>query len=503
MRLFQLAAHYGSGMIFQRGRPILIEGEAFVSCEIMAKLGGDTKCVTISPGAFNLELPARDADRGVTFTVSAKHCDGEAEHTETVEFSDIYIGEVWIAGGQSNMQWHVCDTDEFRQNPVIKVNEDLRFYSVGRNVVTSPCELDEGYEWAFSADYGWAGCNEESAPRFSAVAYYFAHTLYDAIKVPIGIINCNVGGSSIYSWIPEDDMKENPEIKHIWEAQSKELAETDAALARLKYHQHLDGMKAEDIGNNVVTQEGELGTVYYDEPGPYRYHWLGILYKSMLKRVSAFPARGMLWYQGETESWNEGGKCYASALESLVGVMKRRQNDPDFAFNYIQLAPFDNPDLNLWATVCDQMRKFMLNHPDYAMITIGDVGCAKDIHPPQKRALGERLAYAAMHRSYDINREFTGPIAEKANRIGDEVCISFIHAKGLHQRPLNPGRFELVYDDGTVVTPTPEIRDDAVFLPLPEGPTPQYVRYEFVPCPQIGLFNYVGLPASLFELSVE
>jgi len=500
MQLFELAAHYGSGMIFQRGRPILIEGEASAACEITATLGGDSVRVAIEKGPFSINLPARGADRGLNLTLKAKHGDGTT--CQTTQLSDIYIGEVWFANGQSNMQWHVRDSDEFRQNPVVKVNEDLRFYSVGRNIVSSPRELDEGYDWAFSTDYSWRGCDEESAPRFSAVAYYFAHTLYDVIKVPIGIVNCNVGGSSIYSWIPEEDMKANPEIAFLWDVHTQDSESVDPAEARAKYHQHLDGMKADDIGNNVASQEGELGAVFYGEPGPFNYQRLGILYKSMLKRVSAFPARGMLWYQGESEAWHEGGKHYAAALESLVGLMKRRQNYPDFAFNYIQLAPFED-NTPYWATVCDQMRKFMLSHPDYAMITIGDVGCPKDIHPPIKRPLGERLAFAAMHRTYDINREFTGPIAEKATRIGDEIRISFIHAKGLHQRPVSPGRFELVYEDGTVTASLPEIRDDAVFLPLPEGLTPQYVRYEFVASPHIGLFNFVGLPASLFELPVE
>ena len=559
MQFYQLAAHYTSGMIFQRNRPILIEGKALTACEITATLDEDSVCVNVRPGAFSFALPPRPADRGLTLTITANsmrngvgraapenakqafsggfaaigrtdfelirysgkaQTGGDSENAagsdsqdapnnpspgfvQTTELTDIYIGEVWLAGGQSNMQWPLHNTDEYRQNPVVKENSDLRFYTVGRNIVSSPAEYSEGYEWAYAADHGWVGCDEESALYFSAVAYHFAHTLYDAIKVPIGIINCNVGGSSIFAWIPCDDIKAIPEIAYIAEAHEIEQAGVDPDAAKSVYYKHLDEiMKTLDITRNISGLEGELPVVFNGGPGKYNFHNSGALYNSMLKRVSAFPIRGMLWYQGETESSCESGKEYAAALEALVNNMKRRQQNSDFAFNYVQLAPFGEPTFPYWATVCDQMRKFFLHHPDYAMVTIGDVGCAKDIHPPQKRPVGERLAYAAMHRSYDLNHEFTGPVAESAMRLGDEVRISFIHGAGLHQRAMNPGCFELAYEDGAVHAAVPEIRGEAVYLPLPEGPTPEYVRYEFVACPQIGLFNSAGYPASLFELPV-
>ena len=507
MQLFSLAAHYTSGMIFQRNWPILIEGEAQASCEITATIAAaedktgntsaDTANITVKPGPFSITLPPREAGRGLTLTLSA----GD---TDVLVLSDIFIGEVWFASGQSNMQWPLNDTDEYRQNPVVRENEDLRFYTVGRNLVKSPDELDEGYKWAYSADHGWVGCNEDSAVHFSAVAYHFAHTLYDAIKIPIGIINCNVGGSSIYAWIPSNEIAANPNISFIGHADSKEIATIDPKEARDKYYSFLDEIKKEhDTSSNIANTAKELPVVYYDTPGPYRFQRSEILYRSMLERISTFPARGMLWYQGESECSYAGGKVYAEALESLVGNMKCRQNNPDFAFNFVQLAPFYDPGSPYWATVCDQMRRFFLRHPDYAMVTIGDVGCALDIHPQLKRPVGERLAYAAMHRSYDLEHEFTGPIAESAIRVGDEVRVSFIHGAGLHQRPVDMGCFEFVYDDDTVKKVVPELRDNAVYLPLSDGPTPKFVRYEFVADPKIGLYNRNGFPASLFELEIK
>ncbi|MCL2362350.1 MAG: sialate O-acetylesterase [Defluviitaleaceae bacterium] len=443
MQLFSLAKHYTEGMIFQRNRDILIEGEALVPSEISASLGDDTACITAEAGHFSIKLPKREADCGLVLTIKA--CSGETK--QTIKLAEIYIGEVWFACGQSNMEWPLHDTDEYRQNPVINANSDLRFYTVGRiTMAESPDFIANDRDWNFNEDYGWAGCDEENVIDFSAVGYHFAHTLYEALGVPVGVINCNVGGSSIFSWMPK----------------------------------------------NAVTPD--IASFWADNPG--------VLYNNMLERLSAFPARGMLWYQGETNAGNESGKVYAAALEALVGNMKDRQQYHDFAFNYVQIAPFGDSGFPHWATVNDQMRKFFLHHPDYAMITIGDIGCYTDIHPQRKGPIGERLAYGAMHRYYDLSHEFTGPIAEKAIRWGDEIHISFIHAAGLHQRLADSGRFELVYDDGTIKEATPIIRDNAVYLPLPEGPTPEYVRYEFVTYAQVGLYNKYGYPASLFELRV-
>ena len=514
MKLIQLAAHYTDGMIFQRERNILIEGEAYAPCEITATLGEDTVSVAAQPGYFSFSLPPRKADRGLCLTIKAcANGNEQGEQNEKKEqseqkeqvltLSDIYIGEVWFAGGQSNMQWPLHDTDEYRQNPYVKENSDLRFYTIGRNVVAAPDQLNEGYQWAYANDHGWVGCDEESATHFSAVAYHFAHTLYEAINIPIGIINCNVGGSSIFSWIPLEDIKEIPDLAFAWDEHVKELAEVDPAQTKEEYHRFLDEIaKTCDISKNTSGLGDELPAYYYHEPGQYRFKRPGILYKTMLERVSAFPAKGMLWYQGETEAGYPGCNHYAAALEALVGNMKHRQQDQDFAFNYVQIAPYGEGDPECWPRVNDQMRRFFLHHPDYAMITTGDVGCATDIHPQQKRPVGERLAYAAMHRSYDLPHEFTGPIAESALRLGDEVRISFIHGAGLHQRHTKPGRFELVYDDGTMKEATPELRDNAVYLSLPDGPTPKLVRYEFTAYSEVGLFNKYGFPASLFEVAV-
>jgi len=496
MKNFKLSEIYSDGMIFQRNRPICIEGEAFTNCEITATLGADTTSQAVSAGKFCLQLPARAADRGLTLAVSAAG--------EKVTISNVYVGEVWLAAGQSNMEWYLNICDPAESNP-IKPNEDLRFYTVGRTLLN---EYEPGYEWAVVKDSGWAGCNEETAPHFSAVAYHFAHKLYKNLQVPIGIINCNVGGSSIFSWIPHEEFQTNKNIREVWDKFQDIFAKTDMSQAKEKFYKGLDAAKPDwaDTHENKSGTPHQAVIVYtVEEYGPYHYHCPGILYYSMLEKVASFPAKGMIWYQGETEAHPDGVRLYPHALKSLIGNCKAKQADgaEEYAFHMVQLAPWDDPGATNWASFCDMQRQYHLDNPQHGIATIGDLGGGTDIHPPRKKGVGERLAYAAMELNYNIPHEFCGPLATDAKVQGDEIAVSFSHNDGMYYNEAI-GTFEVISADGTVAEVAAQVKDGKVFASLkgvnfkPEG-----IRYEFKSDPKIGLFNSSDIPASVFSLTIR
>jgi sialate O-acetylesterase len=495
MANFKLAKHYANGMIFQRRRPVCIEGEAEIACTLTACLHGDSVTVPVKAGEFCLQLPPREAGKGLVLTVT----DGN----ETVTLNDIFIGEVWLAGGQSNMEWPlgICAPDECAP---IKVNDDIRFYTVGRNLLQ---EYAAGYEWAFCGDSGWAGCSEGNAPHFSAVAYHFAHTLYEQLQIPVGIISCNLGGSSIFSWLPEKSFLRNETIRPVWDAQQKLLAETDPDAAREKFYKGLDDFKPEWAGK----QPNISGTAHQDvivftvtEPGPYFYHAPGALYASMLERVVRFPVKGMIWYQGETNAHPEHTRMYPSALRELIANNKSRQwdNPADYAFHMVQLAPWEDANATGWADFFNMQRQFLLDNPQYGVVTIGDLGAGTDIHPPRKQKVGERLAYAAMDKNYGIPREFCGPIAVAAEKAGDEIRITLTHNEGMHQQG-DMGVFEVVSASGETAEAEARLQHGCVYLSL--GGicfNPVKVRYEYASNPAVGLYNKHGIPASVFCLDI-
>ena len=502
---FKLADYYTSGMIFQRERPIYIEGEAFMAGKITAVLDYVRVVTTVQPGKFSLTLPPHPAGRGHTLTIFGE---GQCEI-----LNDIYIGEVWIAGGQSNMEWTLQNADEYRQHPHIRENADLRFYTVARNNFPNAADYGAGYEWAHGRDSGWAGCGVSNAPHFSAAGYFFAHRLYEMLNVPIGIINCNVGGSSIFSWIPKEAILANEEIAFVWHEHEALVASQIDAEERARYHKVLDE-HAHYMKNdlNITGTQWSRWFFQLEQYGAYHYHRPAGLYAAMLDKIARFPTRGMIWYQGETESNPHKGPHYAAALEALVGNLAKQQENPDFAFNFVQLAPWDCPGNESWATVCDQMRHFAVTHPQFGMVTIGDCGGGTDIHPPRKQPVGERLALAALHNTYGITREYTGPLAISATRDKNEIRVSFSHATQLEKRgyeyePHGLGRFELLTADGTK-TPATEARIDnnstppSVVITAPAGNF-IYVQYEYTCEPKPTLANQVGLPASTFRLEIE
>ncbi|MCL2365337.1 MAG: sialate O-acetylesterase [Defluviitaleaceae bacterium] len=535
---FKLADHYMSGMIFQWGRPIYIEGEAYAVGKITAVLGDDRVEIQVQAGKFSLELPLRGAGRGLSLTIFG----GEHNGNEQIEvLNDIYIGEVWIAGGQSNMEWPLNQSDEYRQHPHVRENADIRFYTVARNNFPHAADYGAGqqnhkaeaaqdmtYAWAHGRDSGWAGCGVANAPHFSAAGYFFAHRLYEMLGVPIGIINCNVGGSSIFSWIPREAILANEEIAFVQHEHDALVASQNDDDERARYHQALD-VHAPFMYNDLNIGGTQWSRWFFRLEGAYsayHYHRPSGLYHAMLEKIVRFPVRGMIWYQGETESNPHKSPHYAAALEALTANLRKQQRNDDYAFNFVQLAPWDCPGNDSWPVVCDQMRQFALRYPKYGMVTIGDCGGGTDIHPPRKRPVGERLALAALNNTYGITREYTGPLATHATLVAcdaDEnraengkIRIHFTHAQRLEQRgyayePHGLGRFEFLYADGTKKS-APQVRIDneatppCVVLPIvlgDNGDAPTQVQYEFVCEPKIGLYNQVGLPASTFRVDIE
>jgi sialate O-acetylesterase len=514
--LFKLAQYYTSGMIFQRERPIYIEGEAFEAGKITAVLDYDRAEAEVQPGRFSLELPARPAGQGHRLVVFGGG--------QTEIFHDIYIGEVWVAGGQSNMEWTLQQSDEYRQHPFIRQNSDIRLYTVARNNFPYAEDYGAGYEWAHGRDSGWAGCGESNAPHFSAAAYFFAHRLYETLGIPIGIINCNVGGSSIFSWIPKEAILENEEIAFVWKEYEQLLASHNADEELARYHRALDehAHYAKNQPNIVATQWGRW-FFNMQKYGAYHYHRPGGLYAAMLDKIARFPTRGMIWYQGETESNPHKGPHYAAALDALVGNLAKQQSNPGYDFNFVQLAPWDCPGNDSWAAVCDQMRIFAVRNPRFGMVTIGDCGGGTDIHPPRKQPVGERLALAALNNSYGVKREYTGPLATEAILCTDTngaeaVKITFTHAAQLEKRgyeyePHGLGRFEFVYADGSKKPANAAYIENTKKPPSPpciivpivradNGNPPTAIQYEYFCEPKVALCNQVGLPASLFRLEI-
>jgi len=497
MRVFELAEIFSDGMIFQRDQPIHVYGTAFQPCDLRIEFDRLEIIQTVGKGFFDIALPSHTAGKNYRLIIESL---GTTAQKQILR--DVYCGEVWVAGGQSNMAMSLKDTEEYKENPVIPKKEEIRFFTVGRNAFSSPEDFGEGYEWAFCEDRKWDSCNEESALCFSAAAYHFAQEIYRDLSVPIGIINCNVGGSGIFSWMSEDALQANPDLEETIASYQRSIEKNDVKTEEENFHRYLDQYRSDyREGGNISGTLTELPCIYFEEKGRYSFKRPSCLYHGMLSKITRFGVKGMIWYQGESEAFAECAPIYKSAMKSLVTMLIRESARPSYSFQFVQLAPWDCNDAFPWADICNAQREFFLENPQYGMITIGDCGGGEDIHPPKKKAAGQRLAYAALNNAYGMAQEFTGPVAVSAAWTDSRIKIDFIHHHGMHvKEPI--GRFIVRYSDDTAQEENAQLVCPVVYVDCDRTRTPRSVEYEYNSNPLIGLFNDSGIPAGIFKISM-
>ena len=289
---------------------------------------------------------------------------------------NVIVGDVYIAGGQSNMAFTLGDTVniEFHNNP------DIRYYC-------EPTTVDADMN-IMRVNKGWRLFEGEDVLDFSAVAYYFAIKLNKKTGVPVGILACNMGASAIQSWV------------------SKETSQKEVFKEALKHHD----------------EKREL----------YKINFNNWLYYNKLLNVVPYTAKAVLWYQGEHNTEIGEAEKYCGMLKELIYNWRDIWNC-NFPFYIVQLMPFlTNHCYSDWAMVRNEQLKASKTIEDVYMVTMFDTGEANDIHPKNKKCVGEALSNAVMNTLFGFNEiEYCGPIVESCIKNGNTAEITFSHADGL------------------------------------------------------------------------
>ncbi len=489
MKQFILANVFCDGMIIQQNADIRLFGEAMCDCLITAEINNQKVIKDIKQGYFEIMLAPEKAGIDMTIRVSTK------EQNEII--NNVFCGEVWVACGQSNMSLFLKDTEGFLKGEKVVPNENIRFYTVGRNILCSKDDYGCDYEWAYNEDVKWDGCNEKNALAFSAIGYYFAKLLQNVLNVPVGIINCNLGGSSIFNWIPKEKISNNKDIANVLTNYQNKVKNLDMKEYAKKYRQYLDSVK---IDNNQAEDVIEQNSCFFEEYGPYNCALPSVLYNTMLKKIIKYQVKGMLWYQGEFDAIAAYSEIYKSAMYSLVDNLKKESRNPYYNFMFVQLPPCNYPDAIQWQDICNIQREFSLENTQYGMITIGDCG-DDNIHPPRKKPVGERLALATLNLSYNTPQEYCGPVATKANFANGKISIEFIHNEGMYIKG-NIGYFEVENQAGEFKKYRAYLSENVVYIDYTSTEKPKSVRYAWATFYHIGLYNNSNLPASVFKIYI-
>lgn len=497
------ASPFQSHAVLQRDKPIPVWGTGAPNAEVEARLGDETvKTKTSATGQWKVTFAARPASEiPVTLTIDSQG--------KKVVLEDILIGDVWVAGGQSNMEWvfgRLPDAETIGDGAKIPT---LRYFT-GPDLEASSPQSQRPAEWLV--------CSPETVGDFSGVAFYFARALQEELKVPIGLMDANWGGTKIEPWTPPHAFATQAELKEIDQSLSQwhpsfpggKAAQMAWLEAMQKWSE--DAIAAIEAGRTPSAPPAEPGneSEYIRKQNPTR------IYNAMVAPIVPYAIRGFIWYQGEN---NAGDALYLPKMRALIAGWRKAWGQ-ELPFYYVQLAAFNNgkpgesPPFadQPWAVVRDAQLK-ALSIPRTGMAVAIDVGEETKVHPRNKKDVGSRLAQWALHDEYGRKDVVpSGPLFERAEIDGTKVRVHFRHADGGLKTGTKTGTDTFVPDEGKItwialkggdgkwVPGDAAIEGETLVVSYPADFTPVEIAYAYAGYPNgANIYNAAGLPASPFR----
>ena len=470
-----------SHMVVQRDLPVHVWGTAAPGETVSVSFRDETRSTIADRiGQWTIFLNPGAAGGPFAMKVQGTAAPGSGVANESpIELTDVLVGDVWIASGQSNMEFPMSRAATAAQDLPHADNSQIRLLMVNKRA--SPYaepDLDTN---------GWTASTPETAKDFSAVAWYFARDLLQREHVPMGVIDATWGGTVAESWL---------RLTAIGEDAS--LAPLLISRGKMTDHEFLGRLEAKDEPALIAEAKAQ------GKPEP-KFPWHppleswgpGLLWNGMIAALTPFPIRGAIWYQGESNSALERAPLYNHIFRAMIEDWRREWAIGNFPFLYVQISNFKSTPLEDWALLRDQQLK-TLEVANTAMAVTIDIGNPDDVHPTDKLDVGLRLARGARALSYGEKVEYNGPLFRQATPEGRAIRAWFDHAKGLTTKGEEVTGFEVAGADGKFFAATAHIEGESVIALSPDVPRPRFVRYGWANSPQCSLFNGEGLPASPF-----
>jgi sialate O-acetylesterase len=431
--------------VIQRDRPVTVWGWTTPGAEVeVALVGGAGKparAVAAADGRWQAAIGPFPA--GGPFTLVAK------AGNQRMAANDVLVGEVWLCSGQSNMRRSVAEVGDYEAERVRSDLPQIRHLNPRQPQAATPQEMFPGR---------WKVTTPENVGAFTAVGFYMARALHADLKVPIGVVNCTLGGTNIENWMS-------------LEALTACGAATTAPPV-----------------NPAVPDQQSIAPA-----GMFNGH---------IAAMVPMTLAGMAWYQGESNS----GKAYRyrTLLPAMIADWRARFGQGDVPFLIVSLANFQprrpTPRESAWAEMRESQALAARSVPKAGLVITIDIGDAKDIHPMNKQEVGRRLALAAESIAYGQTVDFSGPWYRAMQVDGAAIRLRFDHAEGLKTVDgAAPVGFAIAGEDRAFVWAETRIDGDTVFVSSPQVPKPVAVRYAWQDNPACNLTNRSGLPAVPFR----
>jgi sialate O-acetylesterase len=431
--------------VLQRGVAVPVWGTARDGETVTVKFAGQKVSTVAKGGLWRVRLkPMKASANPQSLTIAGDN---------TLVFTNLLVGDVWVCSGQSNMERQLGlrppqkPIENWEAAAAAANYPQIRQYYVPEHTGSAP---------AADANGLWTICSPQTAPDFTAVGFFFARDVHRAENVPIGLLFSAWGGTRVEAWMSEAALKSS-----------------------------LHAAAASGATNQPAWPVS-------DKNAP------SVLYNAMLAPLQSFPVTGVIWYQGESN--NDRARQYRDLFPSMISDWRRGWGQGNFPFLFVQIAPFSGMSPEIREAQLLTLKK----PPPTAMAVITDAGDADDIHPARKQVTGERLALAARALAYGEKIEYSGPTFDSLKIKGARAILSFTHLDGGLVSKDGPLKgFTIAGADKKFVPAKAEIKGRTVAVWSDEVPLPKAVRYGWANVPDVNLFNHAGLPTSPFRTDVD
>jgi len=463
-------------MVVQRDRPIHIWGWSDPGEAVSVSLNGATGTDTSDKyGRWSVYLPPEPAGGPYAINITG---------SSAITLEDVLIGDVWFASGQSNMEMPLKG---FPGSAVLKngpaeisaaQHPQIRLLFIPHKASDHPLRDAPG---------SWTVCTPETAAGFSAVAYFFGRDLQEKENVPIGLIDSTWGGTVVEAWMSLDAL-----------AADASLMPAFAARARMIDEQaEIPMMIAEEKREDEAAKRSNQPPPHHDwHPDPSS--WApAALFNGMIAPFVEYPIKGVIWYQGESNSALDRAALYEKSFPAMIADWRQQWHEGNFPFLFVQIANFGSNTSETWSIIREAQRRTLAVANTAMAVTI-DIGDPDNVHPADKQTVGARLALGARAIAYGENVEYSGPLFRQATNESGGMRVWFDHAEGLNSRGIDPLGFEVAGEEKRFHPAIAKIEGRGILVSSQEVPRPKFVRYGWSNAPVLNLYNAAGLPASPF-----
>ncbi len=421
MAEIQVAAVFSDNIVLQRNKIINIFGwidwkekdkEIFVKAELFNKngdlLGENTRIYTNPVKKWVISLPSQEAQEECSLKIWLN------QSTEAIVFSNIAIGEVWLAGGQSNMEFELGNCTEGPQELADTSGENgaknVRFY------YTNKIAWMDQHFYQAEKNTAWQTWDSPNKNAWSAVGFFFAKKLAADLGCTVGVIGCNWGGTSASAWMRREYLEKDEDLRTYLTEQEEATAGKsidqqcreyeEYEVIQAEWQKKCDALYAANPEITWAKVEETLGKSPWPGPrsckNPYRPCGL---YDCMVNRILPYTLKGVLWYQGESDDHKP--YSYAKLFSKLIDNWRTDWKDPELPFVFVQLPNHRNEydkDFKHWCLIRSVQEKVHHMVKNAFMTCALDLGQFNDIHPKAKKVVAERMEENALANVYNLKK---------------------------------------------------------------------------------------------------